>query len=748
MPLSRRLFSYIVLLSTLVLPGTQSRSAPFPPDQEPLRQTFASLNLDQVPAHYVVFQQRDEGAFEPVFYRLVEVDSSFFDAPAPAESVDRADTLVRVALADERGRTVFESAAAIPQWVRAEFHGEGENSPIDGQWLPAGLPALVVRVPVLPETTLVIQGEAIAGTQRFDLSALAADSSLPLHSQAISRQAGLQDSGPSANRVDLLLMGDGYTAAQQTLFESHVADFASQFFNISPYSDYRNFVKLTSLFTASPQSGADHPPYNPTCNNANPTQPTCCRDSGASSDPLAGTFVATAFDSTYCAFNIHRLLVTNYAKVLAAAASAPNWNEIIVLVNDPTYGGSGGAFSVVSAHSLSVQIAQHEYGHTFAGLADEYESAYPGYPACSDTDANVYNDCEPNVTNQTVRESIKWTRWIEPSTPVVTPPTSPYLDDIGLFQGARYLTSGMYRPGYNCLMRTLGTPLCAVAGEAYILRLYDGGWGQPAQPGISNIEPGTRTPPSAEVTIAQCDSQEFGAQLVGPAGEDVLRYRWLWDGVHVFGEYYTAPSGVRVGYVKSLPPLGMHTLTLEVTDTSPLIHDSSRAGIVTSTSWSITVDDSPCIDAEVQLLLEGRPAAPDSSYEITLLAALLPEGDTGPATPYVHIADSSGSFTLSSLSIGSYTLWVKGNHTLAATLDITIIEGTNAFVTPILREGDANFDDTINIQDFSLLAAAFGSATGQQNFNYDTDFNMDGAITIQDFSLLAANFGQTGEPMP
>ena len=140
---------------------------------------------------------------------------------------------------------------------------------------------------------------------------------------------------------------------------------------------------------------------------------------------------------------MYRLLVVNTSKVLAAAAAMPDWDEIMVIVNDPTYGGSGGSLAVISTNGAAVQVAQHEYGHTFSRLADEYTTPFPGYPACSDMSGPA---CEPNVTDQTSRALIKWFPWIDAGTPIPTPNQTAYRRVVGLFQGARYLGTGMYRP--------------------------------------------------------------------------------------------------------------------------------------------------------------------------------------------------------------------------------------------------------------------------------------------------------------
>ena len=182
----------------------------------------------------------------------------------------------------------------------------------------------------------------------------------------------------------MLVMGDGYTSAQQALFDNDAMILYDAFFNLSPYKEYQSFVNWTTGFVASNQSGADHPPYQAGC-----TTSTCCADPEAQSDPFAGQFVNTAFSATFCPFQIHRLVTVNDGAVLAAAAAYPDWDKIVVVVNDSVYGGSGGGISVTSTHAQASQIVLHEYGHSFTELADEYSSPYPGFPACSDTSSGA-----------------------------------------------------------------------------------------------------------------------------------------------------------------------------------------------------------------------------------------------------------------------------------------------------------------------------------------------------------------------
>src|SRR5690606_26711954 len=144
--------------------------------------------------------------------------------------------------------------------------------------------------------------------------------------------------------------------------------------------------------------------------------------------------------ATYFCGGIERLLcVDTFAVLSAVAEHAPEFDYVLVLVNDPKYGGSGGSVAVASIHGLAADIVVHEVGHQVARLADEYDTPTPGYPPC-----DPIADCfEPNVTLRTAREELKWAAWLEEEAPLPSPIG---WAGVGLFEGARYSPLGVYRP--------------------------------------------------------------------------------------------------------------------------------------------------------------------------------------------------------------------------------------------------------------------------------------------------------------
>ncbi len=535
--------------------------------------------------HYIVFQKQPDATVKPVFYQRVQLDAALESlSAAQAHSLlaqaDRQSDLVQVVLQAPGQGVVFRTIVDVPRWLRGEFEGDKPGASIDGHIFPAEDAVFVVRVPAIAGATLVVENSAATELGRFDLADLVA-ATPQLNLDALNAQViDLRVTGSSANRVDMLIVGDGYTAAQQPKFISDVQDMVDSFFYISPYAEYANFVNVRALFVASAQAGADHPPYVAGCSTMDAGR-TCCGDSQMQWDPLRGMMVDTAFGATYCIQNLHRLMGINYAAVAAAAAAAPEYDKIMVLVNDTTYGGAGGSFTVVSMSPDSVGVARHEYGHSFARLADEYESPYPGYPPCSDRGSGY--SCEDNVTDVTARDQIKWRFWFSPTTPIPTVPQwdPAYANVVGLFEGARYLSTGIYRSGQNCIMRYHYAPFCQVPSQIYVLRFYRGGWGSPWS-GIRLIEPDSVQPRARVIVLRHPATQVLSASILQPVGSPPVRVSWLVNDAVAPGATgsvftYTTSAGV-----------GLARVTMRAEDTTPLVHLAmAGSALISEHTWLI-----------------------------------------------------------------------------------------------------------------------------------------------------------------
>ena len=484
--------------------------------------------------------------------------------------------------------------------LRGEFHGapspDGGHA-IDGHHLHASSWSFAVRLPRSElamdgtvEVALTSESQRRGAPLRVPVADLLAQADTPARrSSTVQRLFGDGDSG---NRIDLLVVGDGYTSAQQATFFADATSVASAFLDISPYLEYKPAFNATALFVASAESGADQPNSGSCVGN--------------------GQVVDTAFDATYCTSNIDRLLTVNSSKVYTAAAAVPEWDLILVIVNDTKYGGAGGGISVISMHNQAVDLARHEVGHTFGGLADEYTYGTPG--SCMEP------NCPPNVTPSPGRAALKWAPWVDAATPLPTPDQAAYDDVVGAFEGAYYTDTGMYRPHRNCMMRSLGVPFCPVCREHMVHRVYEGGWYRfgGATAGIDPIEPGSEQPALDGMQVIT-DPMDFSATFLDPNGPPPLNVEWRVDDLVVSTDrtFTFDPQAT-----------GTYTVELVASDPTPLVHATrDRSFLASSRTWTV--------EATVSTDAGEAPEAQDG------LLALVPNPARQLATVRYALATSS-----------------------------------------------------------------------------------------------------------
>jgi glutamine amidotransferase-like uncharacterized protein len=265
------------------------------------------------------------------------------------------------------------------------------------------------------------------------------------------------DNGPPSHRFNIVIMGDGYQAAQMNQYANDVQRVVDTMFGTPPFDELRQAINVYRVDVTSTDSGAD--------------DPTTCGGSGATA--------RTYFDATFCGDGQNqRLLVVNDTTTLnTAGAQVPQWHTVLVVVNSTVYGGSGGVVGTFSLAPGAEEIALHELGHTAFDLADEYE--YWRGCTSGETDRNNHPANEPaevNVTTNTNRATLKWRHLVAAATAIPTtnnancaqcdPQGSPVgAGTVGLFEGAHYFHCGAFRPEFSCKMRALGNPFCAVCRE-------------------------------------------------------------------------------------------------------------------------------------------------------------------------------------------------------------------------------------------------------------------------------------------
>ena len=279
--------------------------------------------------------------------------------------------------------------------------------------------------------------------------------------------------GPAATKVDLLVIGEGYTAAEMSKFHADVNRLLPALFAEEPFKSRKGDFNVRALDLPSAESGINR--------------------------PNARVFRRTPLSAEYNIFDSERYVLTLDNRALRDAASAAPYEFIEILVNDKTYGG-GGIFndqataSVDSAFSPYVFV--HEFGHHFAALADEYYTSDVAYETGAVQKPEPW---EPNVTALRDPATLKWKDLVTPGTPLPTPwskeeyekhttsiqqrrreirarnapeaemdalfreqqawdskflSSMTYSGRVGAFEGASYEARGLYRPETDCIMFT------------------------------------------------------------------------------------------------------------------------------------------------------------------------------------------------------------------------------------------------------------------------------------------------------
>jgi hypothetical protein len=259
--------------------------------------------------------------------------------------------------------------------------------------------------------------------------------------------------------------------------------------------------------------------------------------------------------------NTSRLLCPNSELVLQVASQLlPHYTMVLVIGNTTDYAGAGGVVSTVSLAPSARDIAVHELGHSFAGLADEYVDEYINYA--------YVEGAYPNITTFSAREQVPWRVWIDPQTPVPTslpPPETP--DAVGLFYGGYYRAAGYFRPTLDSFMRNLGRNFGAVNGEAWARNVYaqGGAWSASA--------PDTKTPLLR--TAQPAEGWLFKATPL--MGRKIAETRW-----YVGDTELTDQRGATQLPLFSAIPVVVRVDLVDLTGRVRL-----NQGVVASLSWSI-----------------------------------------------------------------------------------------------------------------------------------------------------------------
>ena len=366
----------------------------------------------------------------------------------------------------------------------------------------------------------------------------------------------VEQNGPRSTRVNMVFLPDGYTSGQMGKFATDVQATLTFLLSKEPWNRYRRYLNIYRIEVASNESGTDNT-HVPTPNPR--TTPIVLKD----------TYFHTGFVTNGQGFDrLNTISSTGSSRAYAMLNKhVPEYDIPIVIVNDDTYGGSGGPIAIATTNQFSAQILEHELGHSFAKLTDEYDEELPGYP----------NTEYPNATAKTLLSEIRWNMWIESGTPVPrTPEYDPlYNDKVGHFEGANYHASGWFRPHDAALMRFLNAPPGSVTREAILLNYYSR---------VSPID--DYSPQTLSRTVTSQFPLSFSVTPKVPSTAPALTVQWLLDNAPISGQ-----TGTTLNIASASIGNGVHKIKAVVRDPTNWVRRDPTGLIVDENTWSLTLSN-------------------------------------------------------------------------------------------------------------------------------------------------------------
>ncbi|WKW45596.1 M64 family metallopeptidase [Myroides sp. JBRI-B21084] len=240
------------------------------------------------------------------------------------------------------------------------------------------------------------------------------------------------------NPIKIALVSEGYTENEMPLFLNYAQQTVVNLFKHNVFNKYKDFFEIVAVKTISTDSGISIPSKN--------------------------IWLNTAVQSNFDTFYSERYLTTLHTKLLHNQLENVPYQHIIILANTDFYGGGG----ILNSYSLTTTknkefapVVVHEFGHSFAGLADEYFYEVDVFENKATKNTEPW---EKNITSL-VDFSAKWKNLVMNETPIPTPNSLSNTTDIGAFEG---LTgNGLYIPTLTCRMKINNTKdFCEVCSNA------------------------------------------------------------------------------------------------------------------------------------------------------------------------------------------------------------------------------------------------------------------------------------------
>ncbi|MEU6014211.1 M64 family metallopeptidase [Streptomyces sp. NPDC047515] len=441
------------------------------------------------------------------------------------------------------------AAAAAPASASASVEDRDGGRRVQAEYFPdPGGPGRTVEVPA---TTSAQRG----GGTPAPLSAAGT---------AVDGTVGRQVvTGPTDDRLDVVVIGDGYTVDQQDDFH---ADAVAKWADITALEPYKSYQGLFNVWTVDAVS----------------------RESGISGDPGADTVRDTALGSYFWCADTERLICTDIDKVAAYAAKAPAADLVVVIANSTKYGGAGysgleadgypfnGVSTLSSDHASSSLIAAHEIGHSVGLLDDEY--TYDAYGTWTGGEPGGINSTTYTPAQLTEKRA-KWYRWLGRSDPAG--------GTVGTYEGSAYYPFGIYRPTASSIMRELSNTEFNLPGrEAMIAGFYRAGNAL-----SSTVDTEAAVGQGRRITVALAGLGSVGTKppthrpgaAAGLARTDL---RWYVDGVErVFARGRTSVTPASLGVRADGRD---HKVTAEAVDRTDAIRDPAVRALATETlTWRV-----------------------------------------------------------------------------------------------------------------------------------------------------------------
>ncbi|WP_421791013.1 M64 family metallopeptidase [Hyphobacterium sp.] len=399
--------------------------------------------------------------------------------------------------------------------------------------------------------------------------------------------------GDPDSRINYVIMGDGFTTAEQDAFRAEADRFRDFLIGGAPYVRYGEHFNVYRLELVSNQSGVSRP----------------------------GSPVDTALGLELGCFNIERLLCADNGRASAALqAAAPdiNFHIRLIVANTATYGGGGGFFATTTLHPAAPSVFQHEIGHSFVSLNDEYEDA----SICARQPGLYGPPNELNTTAQSTRADSPWQVWIDAATPV--PTTGSAMGIPGMYEGGHYCSTGVFRPTFNSLMRSLNQPMEQINTEEFV-RAFNR-----TAPGFDAV-----SPPAGSLAVTR-NSRTRLSVVPKTIDDQAIAITWRVNGnvVNAFPGGVEAPAndgigfgaaGTRLVFDAAQYGVGQHTVTATIRDVTTLVRQDPNGDTTHQRSWTINVED------------RDTPAA-------RLVSAVLPNARSmsgfAPATAFATVINS------------------------------------------------------------------------------------------------------------